>query len=161
MRAYCTPDDVKQYLPKNLMIEGTTDVTDYMNPSTPDVLTSDMDYFIQQASSQIDSALSTQYYTPFKKLNLGGEIGYPNPIPRICAMLTAALIYEQKLQGTDRAESEALKARKTEAMDLIYAIQNGELILHGATMKGLRFVNQSLYNVPKNPAEGGRSKGNK
>ncbi|MGG2324650.1 hypothetical protein, partial [Salmonella enterica] len=90
-----------------------------------DVYSTDMDYFIQQACQQIDSSLSTQFWTPFKKVNQGGEVNDPQPIPRICALLTAELIYEQRLQGTDRSNSEAMKARKEEAMNLIYAIQNG------------------------------------
>ena len=159
-RAYCLQSDVEEFLPKNLHPEGTTS-PDYANPESDDLSIADIDYFIQMASSRMDAAFRTQYYVPFKKINQGGVVSYPDPIPYMCAVLASQMIYERTLQGTDRAKSESQIKREEEVVAYIRDIQNGELMLDAQKLRGNRFVRAPLYNVPRNPAEGNRSKGDK
>ena len=91
----------------------------------------DLDFFIEQASSQIDANLSIQYDVPLKQMNLGGDLSYPHPIPVICAILAAQMYYSQALQGADRQFSEAQKDRFEWAMNELVRIQNGEIRLFG------------------------------
>lgn len=159
-RLYCSKEDVKKYLPPNVVVEGTNPTPNFRNPTPESVFNIDLDYFITQASDEIDGSLATQYDVPLKKVNFDGEINYPKPIPEIAAILAAARIYEQKLQGADRQYSEAVKQRVTWSYDQLYKMQNGELRIYGnRNTRGDRFVRSTIRNVPRNPAEGGRSKG--
>jgi phage gp36-like protein len=120
----------------------------------------DLDYFIQQASDEIDGALGTQYDVPLKKVNFDGEVNYPKPIQEITSILAASRIYEQPLQGTDRQLSEVVKERLKWAYDQLYKIQNGELrILGNRNTRGNRFIRSTILNVPSNPTKGGKSGG--
>jgi hypothetical protein len=157
-RLYCSKEDVKKYLPPNIVVEGTNPSPDYRNPTAESVLNIDIDYFVEQASDEIDGALSTQYDVPLKKVNFDGEIGYPRPILEITAILAAARIFEQKLQGADRQYSESIKTRVEWAYQQLYKIQNGELRIFGnRNTRGDRFVRGTLRGISKNPAEGGKS----
>lgn len=159
-RLYCSKEDVKKYLPTNIVVEGENPAPNYRNPTPESVLNIDLDYFIEQASDEIDGALATQYDVPLKKVNFDGEINYPKPILEISAILAAVRIYEQKLQGTDRQFSEAIKERSIWAYNQLYKMQNGELRIYGnRNTRGDRFVRSTIRNVPKNPAVDGRSKG--
>lgn len=159
-RLYCSKEDVKKYLPPNIVVEGTNPTPNFRNPTAESVMNIDLDYFVEQASDEIDGALATQYDVPLKKVNFDGEIGYPRPILEITAILAAARIFEQKLQGADRQYSESIKARTLWAYDQIYKIQNGEMRLYGnRNTRGDRFTRSTLRNIPKNPAVDGKSKG--
>ena len=159
-RAYCTVNDVKKYLPPNVVLEGENPVPNFRNPSPETPSNIDVDFFIQQASAEIDGNLATQYDVPLKQVNLGGEISYPHPLPVICAIMAANLFYAQGLQGADRQSSEIQKERFDWAMNELIRIQNGELRLFGQrNTRGDRFVRSTLRGVPVNPAEGKRSKG--
>lgn len=159
-RLYCSKEDVKKYLPPNIVVEGTNPTPNYRNPNIESVFNIDLDYFVEQSSDEIDGALATQYDVPLKKVNFDGEISYPKPILEITAILAAARIFEQKLQGADRQYSESIKARTQWAYEQIYKIQNGELRLYGnRNTRGDRFVRSPLRNVPRNPAVDGKSKG--
>lgn len=159
-RLYCSKQDVKKYLPPNIVTEGDNPSPDYRNPTPESVFNIDIDYFIEQASDEVDGALATQYDVPLKKVNFDGEINYPRPIPEIVSILSAARIFEQKLQGADRQSSESMKDRTKWAYDQLYKLQNGELRIYGnRNTRGDRFVRSTIRNIPRNPAEGGRSKG--
>jgi phage gp36-like protein len=159
-RLYCSKEDVKKYLPPNIVVEGTNPAPNYRNPNSESVMNIDIDYFVEQASDEIDGALATQYDVPLKKINFDGEINYPKPVLEITAILAAARIFEQKLQGADRQYSESIKARTQWAYEQIYKIQNGEMRLYGnRNTRGDRFVRGTLRNVPRNPAVDGKSKG--
>ena len=129
-----------------------------MDPEVATVPLVNIDFFIQQASQRIDGMLRPIYEVPLKKINEGGVFNYPSPIPYVCSLLASQMIYEQKLQGTDRARSESQKEKEAGAMDTLVAIANGEIILDGIKMRGQRFVRNTLYNAPKSPAESGRTK---
>jgi hypothetical protein len=159
-RRYCTINDVKQYLPPNITLEGDNPIPNFRNPSPESAKNIDLDFFIEEASSQIDANIGVIYDVPLVQKNNGGEISYPHPIPVICAILSAQMYYNQPLQGADRQYSEAQKTRFDWAMNELVRIQNGEIRLSGQrSTKGDRFVRSTLRGAPKNPAEGGRSKG--
>jgi phage gp36-like protein len=159
-RAYCKTTDVKQYLPPNVVAEGDNPVPNFRNPSPETATNINLDFFIEQASSEIDANLSISYDVPLKQVNLGGEVAYPHPIPVICAILAAQMFYAQALQGADRQSSEAQKDRFEWAMNELVRIQNGEIRLFGQrNTRGDRFVRSTLRGIPTNPTEGKRSKG--
>ena len=158
-RLYCSKEDVKKYLPPNIIIEGDNPNPDYRNPTPESVYNIDLDYFVEQACDELDGALATQYDVPLKKVNFDGEIIYPKPVQEIVSILAAARIYERVLQGADRQYSESMKGRDTWAYDQMARLQNGELRIYGnRNTRGDRFVRSTIRNVPKNPTEGGKSK---
>lgn len=160
MTLYCTVDDVKIYLPNNLVVEGENPDPDPYNPEPESVQTINLEFFITQACQRINAQIRTIYDVPLKKVNQGGEKGFPDPIPAIAAILTAQMVYEQKLQGAEREQSEAQKRREDWAEGALLQVQNGEIVLEGQRRtRSSRFVSNTLYGAPKNPAEGGRSKG--
>ena len=159
-RSYCTTQDVKQYLPPNVVTEGDNPTPNFRNPTPESASNVNVDFFIKQASDQIDANLGTQYDVPLKQINLGGEVSYPHPIPVICAILAAQMYYMQALQGAEPQYSEAQKVRFDFAQNELVRIQNGELRLFGQrNLRGDRFVRSTLRGMPVNPAEGKRSKG--
>ncbi len=159
-RSYCTTEDVKQYLPPNVVTEGSNPTPNFRNPTPETASNVNLDFFIKQASDQIDANLGTQYDVPLKQVNLGGEVSYPHPIPVICAILAAQMYYMQALQGAEPQYSDAQKVRFDFAQNELVRIQNGELRLFGQrNLRGDRFVRSTLRGMPTNPAEGKRSKG--
>ena len=163
-RAYCTTTDVLKYLPKSIVVQGTNPTPNPRNPS-PETLpvstapdSASIADFIQQACQVIDASLGTQYDVPLKKVNQGGDVGYPNPVSMLAAIMAADLIFEQRLLGADRQRSESEKQRSEWVQEQIAAIQNGELRLFGQrSTRGSRFVRNTLNTVPHNPASGGKS----
>jgi phage gp36-like protein len=159
-RSYCSVNDLKKYIPPNVVIEGDNPTPNYRNPAPETAANIDLEYYINQASSEIDANLAVHYDIPLKQVNLGGEVSYPNPIPVICAIMAANLFYAQGLQGADRQFSEAQKDRFDWAMNELVRIQNGEIRLFGQRNTRVdRFVRSTLRPVPVNPTEGKRSKG--
>jgi phage gp36-like protein len=159
-RSYCSTEDVKQYLPPNVVTEGDNPTPNFRNPTPESAANVDLDFFIQQASADIDANLATQYDVPLKQVNIGGEVNYPHPIPVICAILAAQMYYMQALQGAESQYSDAQKQRFDFAQNQLVRIQNGEIRLFGQrNLRGERFVRSTLRGMPVNPAEGKRSKG--
>ena len=159
-RSYCSVSDVKQYLPPNVVTEGDNPVPNFRNPTPESASNIDIDFFIQQASAEIDANLATMYDVPLKQINIGGDVSYPHPIPVICAILAAQMYYMQALQGSDAQYSEAQKVRFDFAQNQIVRVQNGEIRLFGQrNLRGDRFVRSTLRGVVINPTEGKRSKG--
>ena len=115
-RSYCNTNDVKQYLPPNVVIEGRNPNPNFRNPAPETASNLNLDFFIQQASADIDANLAIQYDVPLKQVNIGGEVAYPHPVPMICAILAAQMYYMQALQGSDAQYSEAQKVRFDFAM---------------------------------------------
>ena len=159
-RSYCSVSDVKQYLPPNVVTEGDNPVPNFRNPTPESASNIDIDFFIQQASAEIDANLATIYDVPLKQVNMGGDVSYPHPVPVICAILSAQMYYMQALQGSDAQYSEAQKVRFDFAQNQIVRIQNGEIRLFGQrNLRGDRFVSSTLRGIAINPTEGKRSKG--
>ncbi len=159
-RSYCSTEDLKQYLPPNVVTEGDNPTPNFRNPTPESAANVDLDFFIQQASADIDANLATQYDVPLKQVNIGGEVNYPHPIPVICAILAAQMYYMQALQGAESQYSDAQKQRFDFAKNQLVRSQNGEIRLFGQrNLRGERFVRSTLRGMPVNPAEGKRSKG--
>jgi phage gp36-like protein len=159
-RGYCNTDQVKQYLPPNVVTEGTNPNPNFRNPAPETASNVNLDFFIQQASAQIDANLAIIYDVPLKQMNIGGEVSYPHPIPVICAILAAQMYYSQALQGADKQFSDAQKERFEFAMNELVRIQNGEIRLFGQrNTRGDRFVRSTLRGIPSNPRKDGSSKG--
>ena len=159
-RSYCTTNDVKQYLPPNVVTEGDNPIPNFRNPTPESASNINLDFFIQQASAEIDANLATMYDVPLKQINIGGDVFYPHPVPVICAILSAQMYYMQALQGSDAQYSEAQKVRFDFAQNQIVRIQNGEIRLFGQrNLRGDRFVRSTLRGISINPTEGKRSKG--
>lgn len=159
-RRYCAVDDVKKFLPEGIVPEGENPTPNPRNPDPETLLTADVEFFIERASDLVDASLSTIYQVPIKKVMLGGTVQYPGQIPHICAILASQMIYEQRLQQSDRGRSEAQKEREQWAMNELKLIQNGERVLWGIhNLKSSRFVRNTLYGVPKNPASDNKSEG--
>lgn len=159
-RAYCDIEDVKQYLPPNVITEGDNPNPNFRNPAPETAKNLDLDFFIQQASQDIDANLATIYDVPLKQVNIGGEVAYPYPVPVICAILAAQMYYSQALQGADKQFSEAQKERFDFAQNQLLRIQNGEMRLFGQrNTRGDRFVRATLRGIPNNPRKNGESKG--
>jgi hypothetical protein len=159
-RSYCSVSDVKQYLPPNVVTEGDNPVPNFRNPTPESASNIDIDFFIQQASAEIDANLATIYDVPLKQVNMGGDVSYPHPVPVICAILAAQMYYMQALQGSDAQYSEAQKVRFDFAQNQLVRIQNGEIRLFGQrNLRGDRFVRSTLRGIAINPTEGKRSKG--
>ena len=159
-RSYCTTNDVKQYLPPNVVTEGDNPIPNFRNPTPESASNIDIDFFVQQASAEIDANLATIYDVPLKQVNIGGDVSYPHPVPVICAILAAQMYYMQALQGSDAQYSEAQKVRFDFAQNQLVRIQNGEIRLFGQrNLRGDRFVRSTLRGISINPTEGKRSKG--
>lgn len=163
-RNYCTVLDVEQYLPLGISdeVQGDlpeTDEPNWLNPNSKTVTASNLIFFINQACRIIDGALSTQYDVPLRRTNIGGDVGFPDPVPTIAAILAADLIFEQRLLGTEKQQSDTQKERKDWAYQELDNIQNGERRLIGQRYtRGDRFVRGTLRNTPNNPAHSGESK---
>lgn len=159
-RKYCSVADVKQYLPQNIVIEGQNPDPNPFNPAPETLPSVNIDFFIEQACIQIDGALATIYDVPLKKINFGGDLGYPPPINAIASLLSAQMIWEQRLQGTDSQRSEAQKDREKWAKDELTLIQNGErrLLIQRSTRSN-RYIRNTAIDMPKNPVKDGKSQG--
>lgn len=159
-RQYCSVQDVKQYLPKNIVIEGQNPDPNPFNPSPESLPSINIEFFIEQACIEIDSALATIYDVPLKKINFGGDVQYPPPIRNIAALLASQMIWEQRLQGTDSQRSEAQKDREKWAKDELTLIQNGErrLLIQRSTRSN-RYIRNTAIDMPKNPVKDGKSQG--
>ena len=73
-RSYCSTEDLKQYLPPNVVTEGDNPTPNFRNPTPESAANVDLDFFIQQASADIDANLATQYDVPLKQVNIGFTI---------------------------------------------------------------------------------------
>jgi len=162
MTTYCNIEDVIVYLPNNIVVEGTNSTPDPYNPEPANLLVDNIEFYIEQATQRINALIRAVYDVPLKKINQGGEVDFPSPIPTVCAIMAAQMIYEQKLQGADREASEPQKRREDWAENMMVRLQNGEIVLEGQRRtRSSRFISNTLRGAPKNPAVEGKSQGNK
>lgn len=140
------------------MNEGENPDPNPFNPAPETLPVVNIQFFIQQACIDIDSALATIYDVPLKQVNFGGDIQYSPPIVTVAAILASEEIWERVLQGTDSQHSEAQKNREKWAHDELALIQNGERYLVGQrATRGNRYTRNTALDVPKNPTAGGKS----
>ncbi|MBS1722341.1 MAG: DUF1320 family protein [Armatimonadetes bacterium] len=161
MTQYCQIEDVKVYLPNNIVVEGDNATPDPYNPEPANLTVINIEFFIQQATQRINALIRTVYDVPLKKINQGGTVAFPDPVPAVCAILAAQMVYEQKLMGAERETSEPQKRREEWAENMMTRLQNGEVVLEGQRRtRSSRFISNTLRGAPRNPAVEGRSKGN-
>jgi len=162
MTKYCNIEDVVVYLPNNINVEGVNSNPDPYNPEPANLLVDNIEFYIEQATQRINALIRAVYDVPLKKINQGGVVDFPSPIPTICAILASQMIYEQKLQGADRESSDSQKRREEWSENMLVRLQNGEIVLEGQRRtRSSRFISNTLRGAPKNPAVEGRSQGNK
>lgn len=162
MTQYCQVEDVKVYLPNNIVVEGTNSSPDPYNPEPSNLTIDNIDFYILQATQRINALIRVVYDVPLKKINQGGTVSFPDPIQAVCAILSAQMIYEQKLMGAERETSDAQKRREEWAEGMLVRLQNGEIVLEGQRRtRSSRFISNTLRGAPKNPAVEGRSQGGK
>jgi hypothetical protein len=63
-RSYCSVNDLKKYLPPNVVVEGDNPTPNYRNPAPETAANIDLEYYINQASSEIDANLAVHYDIP-------------------------------------------------------------------------------------------------
>jgi len=148
--AYCSVSDVKRFLPKAVTVEGLTPTPpNVLNPSPVSMSDSDISGFIALADSDIDSRLSAIYDVPLKKVNMGGTVKFPPPIPLISARFAAMLIFQQRLFGAEHQEGEWVKENFSRATDELLDIEAGRQRLAGQySTRSARFVKSDWYPVP-------------
>jgi hypothetical protein len=114
----------------------------------------DIEGYIRQADTDINSRLSGVYDVPLKKANMGGRVAYPDPIPLISARFTAMLIFQQRLSGAEKAEASWVPENFNKAMDELMQIQAGHQRLENEdSTRSSRFANSAWFPIPPYPSK--------
>ena len=152
---YCTVNDVKMWLPKAVTVEGAAgSPPNMLHPNPVSITNSDIESYIRQADSDINSRLSAVYDVPLKKANMGGKVAYPDPIPLISARFTAMLIFQQRLSGSEKADAEWVRDNFDKAMNELTHIQAGHQRLENQdSARSSRFAYAGWYPVPPYPSK--------
>jgi len=104
--AYSGAEDIRQYLPRAVIIEGENPTPDPWDPRPEGLTSNDLAAYIAQSDRLIDAMVGSIYTTPLQKKNMGGELVYPPPIQEISAIYTAYMIFQQRLSGSEKAAGE-------------------------------------------------------
>lgn len=151
---YCTNADVRRFLPRPVIIEGENPTPSARNPNAETLTLADLAEYIEQADEYINSKINAIYEVPLKKVNIGGTVKYPSPIPLISARLAAKLIFEQRLSGSDRQPGEFPKAIYDQAiLDLNAVVRGNSRLLGQGSNISSRFARSSWHSVPPNPVK--------
>lgn len=154
MPSYCTIDDVRNIVPKNIVIG-----TNLMKGGTV-VLESQVESWISDMGGVIDGYISSFYRIPLKKYKepnweqypITFTEFYPPPIPLINARLTSAMIYDHIIMANQEPNvSEWGKNIRSLAFDDLAEIQSGLIQLKNQEMIGRRFVRQELFDASRAP----------
>jgi len=153
--AYSSTTDVKRFLPKAVTTEGLTpSVPNVLHPSPVSLTDLEIASFIALADSDINSRLSGVYDVPLKKVNMGGLVQYPPPIPLISARFAAMLIFQQRLSGAERQDAEWVKENFNRATDEMLDIESGRQRLAGQySTRSSRFVKSDWFPIPPWPSK--------
>lgn len=158
---YSEVNDVKFYLAKAISTEDSNPTPSFLNPNPESILNGDDDTevgsikgFISQADQYINGELSSIYMVPLKKVNTGGLVGYPAPIPSISARLAAKFIWEQRLSGADKASGDFIENHYKQAMIELNELVRGNRRLFGQNgQMGSRFSRASWHQIPPYPGK--------
>lgn len=155
MARYCTLNDVKAYIPEAIQTQpDPITPPSFLHPNPVSITDDDLEIYIAQADQYINGELSTIYMTPLKKINLGGIVTYPHPIPSISARLTAKFLWEQRLTGADKAAGDFIDNHYKQAMNELNEIVRGNRRLAGQNgQMGSRFSRSSWHHIPPYPAK--------
>ena len=152
MASYCTVDDVRKIVPKNIEI-GTNILKGNVNATVEQV-----EFWIEESAGVIDAHISSFYRTPLRKYKepdwtqnpITFFERYPHPTTLINARLAAANIYDKIIMaGQEPNVSEWGKNQRSLAFDDLRMIQSGVIQLKGQEMTGRRFVRQNLFDNPR------------
>lgn len=152
--AYCTNADVRRFLPRGVVVEGENPTPSSRNPNAESLQIEDLAEYISQADMYINGELAAIYEVPLKKVNLGGHVGYPPPIPSISARLAAKFVFEQRLSGADRQVGDFNKGIYDQAMLELNAVIRGNRRLMGQNGNlSSRFSRSAWHPIPPNPVK--------
>jgi hypothetical protein len=152
MSQYCTLDDLKNILPKNIII-GKNVQSANVNCTEDRAL-----FFIEQTAGTIDANLSSLYRIPLIKYKepqydqdpITFIEEFPPPIVLINARLAAASIYDYIMSANQEPNvSEFGKNQRSLAYDDLSLIQAGVIQLKNQYKTGTRFVRQELMDSPR------------
>ena len=151
--AYCSTDDVKRFLPRAVTTEGLApSPPNVLHPSPVSVTDVEIAEFIELSDSEVTSRLSAVYDVPLKKVNMGGSLKYPPPIPLISARFAAMLIFQQRLSGAERQDAEWVEKNFNHATDELQDIEAGRQRLQGQdSTRSSRFAKSDWFNIPPWP----------
>jgi len=91
---------------------------------------------------------------PLKKVNTGGIVSYPYPIPSISARIASKFIWEQRLTGADKAAGEFIENHYKQAMLELNELVRGNRRLFGQNgQMGSRFSRSAWHHIPPYPAK--------
>jgi len=152
MASYCTVDDVRNIVPKNIII-GTNVLRGGAN-----VLETQVDFWIDESGGIIDAYLASFYRTPFmtykepdwSQTPVTFTERYPHPLVLINARLAAANIFDRIIMANQEPNvSEWGKNQRALAFDDLKEIQTGLVQLRGQIKTGMRFVRRELLDNPR------------
>lgn len=157
---YAEVNDVKFYLADAVSTENSNPVS-FFNPNPESIMDGNLgtdvgtiNGYIAQADQYINGELSAIYMVPLKKVNTGGVVAYPAPIPSISARLAAKFIWEQRLTGADKAGGDFVENHYKQAMTELNEIVRGNRRLLGQNgQMGSRFSRASWHHIPPYPAK--------
>ena len=154
MARYCTTADVRRYLPRAVVIQGENPTPNPRNTRPESLETTDIESFIDDACSYINTELGSIYMVPLHMTNMDGDVVFPPPIPSITARLAAKLIWEQRLSGADQQAGEFVQNHYKEALRELNGIVTGSRRLMGQFGQvGVRFTRASWFGIPPMPAK--------
>lgn len=157
---YCTLERLRGILPGEIVLGAN------LLDRNVNFLESDAQEEIENASSIIDSYLTTIYRVPlikWKKPTFADEPPddeseneiYPPPIPLVCARFAASIIYDKVVMANQEPNvSEWGKNIRSLAFDDMFQIQSGIIVLPGQVYTGKRFVRRSLHDDPRTSRPG-------
>lgn len=154
MATYCTVNDVRQILPDQVNV-GTDKTQPRINVSVTEV-----ENWIEFASDEIESYLSTYMKTPlsqykepdFSVTPITFTEKYPPPIPLICARIAAGHIYDEVMMAQQEPNiSEWGKNQRSWGYENLERMKAGQILLRGQEFIGMRFVRQELRDSPRMP----------
>jgi len=150
---YCSAEDVRRYLPRNIVVEGENASPNPRNPR-PETLDIDtINEFIEDACDYIDTEIGTIYNVPLQKTNIGGSVQYPPPIPSIAARLAAKFIFEQRLSSSDTQQGEFINNHYNQALRELNGVVTGTRRLIGQLgQMGNRFTRSAWHGIPPMPS---------
>jgi hypothetical protein len=143
------------WLPRAVSVEGTdTSPPNALNPNPVSITDNEIEKYILLADSDINSRLSGIYDVPLKRINIGGKVNYPDPIPLISARFTAMLIFQQRLSGAEKTDAEWVRENFNKAVNELSAIQAGhQRLLNTNSNRSSRFARSDWYPTLPYPSK--------
>lgn len=152
---YASVSDVQLYLTDAISIEGDNPTPSMLDPNPESMEELDVLAYINQAAQYIDSEISAIYMVPLKKVNMGGIVYYPPPIPSIAARLAAKFIWEQRLTGAEKGDGDKFIENhyKQALLELNEIVRGNRRLMGQNGQLGSRFSKASWHHIPPYPAK--------